>query len=132
MVDPVVHFEIPADNPARAKKFYEKTFGWKIDFIKEFDYYGIKAKKDQLGIDGGMMKRKMPGQPFMVYIYVASIDAALKKAQANGATVAMPKTPIGDMGAIAAFTDPEGNLIGLHEMAQKESGKKEKKKEVVA
>ena len=27
----VVHFEIPADDPARAVKFYETVFGWKIE-----------------------------------------------------------------------------------------------------
>jgi uncharacterized protein len=26
----VVWFEIPADNPARAKKFYDTLFGWKF------------------------------------------------------------------------------------------------------
>jgi predicted enzyme related to lactoylglutathione lyase len=29
-MNPIVHFEIPADNELRAKKFYEKLFGWKI------------------------------------------------------------------------------------------------------
>ena len=27
----IVHFEIPADNPERAAKFYRELFGWKID-----------------------------------------------------------------------------------------------------
>lgn len=26
----VVHFEIPADDPGRAVKFYESVFGWQI------------------------------------------------------------------------------------------------------
>ena len=30
MANPIMHFEIPADDIARAKAFYEKTFGWKI------------------------------------------------------------------------------------------------------
>jgi len=30
MANAVVHFEIPADDVARATAFYEKTFGWKI------------------------------------------------------------------------------------------------------
>ena len=30
MPNAVVHFEIPADDVARAKAFYENVFGWKI------------------------------------------------------------------------------------------------------
>jgi predicted enzyme related to lactoylglutathione lyase len=66
MPNSVVHFEIPADDITRAKAFYEKTFGWKI---KPFpmppghEYYGVTTrKKGEPGIDGGMMKRNMPGQ----------------------------------------------------------------------
>jgi predicted enzyme related to lactoylglutathione lyase len=128
MANPVVHFEIPANDVKRAKKFYEKTFGWKIDYLKEMDYYVISAKtKDggkEVGIDGGMMQRKNPGQMFMNYISVASVDTSLKLAVANGAKIALPKTPIGDMGFIGAFVDPEGNCIGLHEMNAKKTAKK--------
>lgn len=120
MVDPIVHFEIPADDVKRAKAFYEALFGWKITYMKEFEYYSIKAKdKKGNGIDGGMMKRKAPGQPPMNYVHVSSIDATLKKAVKAGAKMCLPKTPIGDMGAIAAFQDPEGNMIGLHEISAK-------------
>ena len=126
MADPIVHFEIPADKTERAKKFYEAVFGWKITYSKEYDYYMIKAKNKDVGIDGGMMKRKMPGQPFMNYITVASVDAALKKVNAKGGTTVMPKTPIGDMGALAAFKDTEGNVVGLHEMGKKMKPAKKK------
>ena len=27
----VIHFEIPADDPDRAAKFYGNVFGWKLD-----------------------------------------------------------------------------------------------------
>jgi predicted enzyme related to lactoylglutathione lyase len=27
----IVHFEIPADDVERSKKFYSNLFGWKID-----------------------------------------------------------------------------------------------------
>ncbi|HIH24774.1 TPA: VOC family protein [Candidatus Woesearchaeota archaeon] len=136
MSDPVVHFEIPADNTARAKKFYEKTFGWKIDFLKGFDYFSIKTngkhKGKDVGINGGMMQRHAPGQPLTFYITVDSVDAALKKAVANGAKVCLPKTPIGTMGAIALFVDTEGNTVGLHDMtkapAKKTTAKKTTKK----
>jgi hypothetical protein len=34
----VIHFEIPADDPRRAVKFYEKVFGWRIDKWGAIDY----------------------------------------------------------------------------------------------
>lgn len=120
MANTVMHFEIPADDVTRAKAFYEKTFGWTI---KAFpmpagqEYFGVTAKKKgEPGIDGGMMKRQMPSQPFMNYITVQSIDAMSKAVQANGGIIVLPKQAIGqDMGWIAAFKDPENNIVGLHE-----------------
>lgn len=121
MPNSVVHFEIPADDVARAKAFYEKTFGWKIKLFPMpagEEYFGVTTrKKDEPGIDGGMMKRKMPGQPFTNYISVKSIDAMNRSVQANGGVVVLPKQEIGKgMGWISAFKDPENNIIGLHEM----------------
>ena len=116
-----VHFEIPADDVARAKTFYEKTFGWAFKAFPMPDgdaYFIVTTKKPgEPGIDGGLMKRKMPGQPFTNYLSVASIDAMNKTIQANGGTVVLPKQEIGQgMGWISAFTDPDQNLIGLHQM----------------
>ena len=81
------------------------------------EYYSVVTrKKDAPGIDGGLMKRKMDGQPFTNYINVPSIDDMLQAVQANGGTVAMPKQEIGpNMGWIALFNDPEHNMIGLHQ-----------------
>jgi hypothetical protein len=65
-----------------------------------------------------MMARKMPGQPFMNYITVPSIDAMSEAVQANGGVIVLPKQEIGmGMGWIACFKDPENNIIGLHQMA---------------
>jgi len=120
MANPIMHFEIPADDIARAKAFYEKTFGWKI---KAFpmppgqEYFGVTAKKEgEPGINGGMLKRNMPDQPFMNYVSVTSIDAMNAKVQANGGVIVIPKQEIGmGMGWISAFKDPENNLVGLHQ-----------------
>jgi predicted enzyme related to lactoylglutathione lyase len=121
MPNPVVHFEIPADDVARARSFYEKTFGWTI---KQFpmppggpEYYGVTTrKKGEDGIDGGLMKRNMPGQPFANYVSVKSIDDFNDKIQTNGGVIVMPKQEIAPgMGWIAVFKDPEGNMMGLHQ-----------------
>jgi predicted enzyme related to lactoylglutathione lyase len=115
------HFEIPADDVARAKAFYEKTFGWKIRAYPmpagSPEYFGVTTrKKGEPGIDGGLMKRNMPGQPFTNYISVKSIDAMNQTVQANGGSIVMPKQEIGaGMGWISVFKDPENNFIGLHQ-----------------
>ena len=127
MTNSIVHFEIPANDISRAKKFYEKIFGWKIEKYQMpgdeyWAVYTTEVDKDKKpvkpgAINGGMMKRKNPGQPFMNYINVDSIEKILKTIESNGGKVAMPKTEIGKgMGWIAAFIDPEGNIMGLHEM----------------
>src|SRR6185436_17153459 len=96
MPNAIVHFEIPADDVKRAKKFYEKALGWKITDPWKMDYWLVETKeKGKDGINGGLMPRKMPGQPFMNYISVESIDASLKKVEKAGGVVAMPKTEIG-------------------------------------
>lgn len=120
MPNPIVHFEIPADDVERAKKFYEDALGWKISDPWNMMYYLIEAKDKGEGINGGMMKRVHPGQPFMNYIAVESIDEAIEKVVKAGGTVALPKKEIAPgMGWIAAFQDTEGNVIGFHQYAKK-------------
>jgi predicted enzyme related to lactoylglutathione lyase len=121
MANAVVHFEIPADDVARATAFYEKTFGWKIKKFKmppgAQEYFSVVTrKKGAPGIDGGLMKRNMPGQPFTNYISVSSIDEMHQAVQGNGGTIVMPKQEIGpNMGWFSVFKDTENNMIGLHQ-----------------
>src|SRR3970040_932772 len=121
MANAVVHFEIPADDVARATSFYEKTFGWKI---KKYpmppggqEYFSVVTrKKGAPGIDGGLMKRNMPGQPFTNYINVPSIDDMNQGVQANGGSIVVPHQEFGpNMGWISVCKDPENNVIGLHQ-----------------
>lgn len=125
MSNAIVHFEIPADDIQRAQRFYKQAFGWKISDPWKMEYFLVETrKKGEEGINGGLMKRKMPGQPFMNYIAVKSIDASLRKVEAAGGSVCMPKTEIGTgMGWIAAFQDTEGNMMGFHQPPSKPATK---------
>ncbi len=127
MKNPIMHFEIPADNVDRAIKFYKKNFDWTIEkfSFSGGDYWIIRTSdvdkknmpKQAGAINGGLMKRQNPGQSFMNYIKVESIEKSLKGIEASGGKVSMPKTEIGKgMGWIAAFKDTEGNIVGLHQM----------------
>ena len=131
MKNPIVHFEIPVDDVERAKTFYTKTFGWEMDkfpLLGSDDYWVVRTTevdKNMMptkpgAINGGLMKRKNADQPFMNYIHIESIDQMLKKITANGGKICMAKQEIpGGMGWIAAFKDPEGNFMGLHQEAKK-------------
>ncbi len=128
MPNPIVHFEVPADDVERAQSFYRETFGWefhKFDMPSGQTYYGVtttevdeKMRPKKPGeINGGLMKRVNPGQPFMNYIMVDSIDQMSQTIIANGGIIVMPKMEIApSMGWIAAFKDTENNIMGLHEL----------------
>jgi predicted enzyme related to lactoylglutathione lyase len=116
----VVHFEIPADDVERARKFYGGLFGWKIEKFQgqsPMEYWTIEtgAGKPEMALGGGMMKRQMPDQQITIYIDVPSVDEYTDKVKRLGGSVTVPKTAILDMGYFAVCLDPENNCFGLWE-----------------
>ena len=114
----IIHFDIPADNPARAQQFYSEIFGWKFDkWNGPMEYWMAKTGDDkQPGINGGLAKR-MPGQFGMTNtIDVPSVDDYAKKIQSKGGKVIAPKMPIQGVGYFAQCQDTEGNLFGIIQM----------------
>ena len=117
----VVHFEIPADDLSRAKKFYGTVFGWRADEVPEMEYVMIgTTESDENGmpkqpgaINGGMLKRQDPVRHPVVTIDVENMDDALAKVKMNGGQIVREKLPVSEMGFAAYFKDPEGNVIGL-------------------
>src|ERR1043166_1395579 len=141
MPNPIVHFEIPADDVARAQTFYQSVFGWKIKQMPMpaggIEYYGVTTRNEgQPGINGGLMKRNMPGQPFANYVAVKSIDEFLAKVTASGGSVILPRQEIAPgMGSIAGVKDTEENKLGLYQPSKQgmkqtknTAGKKKAKK----
>ena len=118
----VTHFEVPADQPARAKTFYEKTFGWKIEQFPGMEYWSVhtvpvddKRQPTESGaINGGIGKRDPANLAHPVFtLDVPDIDRALSTIEKNGGKTVQKKTPAGDMGFTAYFRDSEGNVVGL-------------------
>jgi uncharacterized protein len=120
----VVHFEIPAEDVDRARKFYSTLFGWKIEKAEvkkdggSMDYWmistsGISNDKSSLG--GGIMKRQDPEQPNLNYIGVDSIHDYSRKVTELGGKVVMPKTEISGYGYFAVCMDTENNAFALWE-----------------
>ena len=121
MPQPIVHYEIAANDLGKVKKFYEDFLGWQITSFgpQMGDYHGIEGKQGaEFGINGGMMKRMdgdtLPG--FRLYANVDSADNYAAKAKSLGATTIMePMTVDGAGIRIALFLDPEGNPVGVVE-----------------
>jgi predicted enzyme related to lactoylglutathione lyase len=116
----IVHFEIPANQPEALAKFYGELFGWKLHkAAMPGPEYWLADTGDGPGINGAIMQRQHPQQPWVNYVDVPSIDAAIEKAKDLGAEVALPKTAVPGVGAFAAIKDPQGNICGLWEQANK-------------
>jgi uncharacterized protein len=115
----IVHFEIPAEQPEALAKFYSELFGWKLQraLIPGPEYWICETGSEGPGINGAVMQRQHPQQPWMNYVDVASIDTAMERATSLGAKIALPKTPVPGVGAYAAIIDPQGNICGLWEQA---------------
>jgi uncharacterized protein len=127
----IVHFEIPADDIERAKKFYIELFGWKIEKLTGTDYrqltsaatgqpmeYWMVTTTDDKGnkaIGGGMMKRQMPDHRITNYINVNSVDEYTSKVEKLGGKVAAPKHAVPGMGYFALCLDTENNPFAVWE-----------------
>lgn len=109
----VVHFEIPADDPKRAAKFYSNVFGWKIDQWGEAPYWMVNTGNGGPGINGGLSKREKPGESTTNVIDVTSVDDAVRKVQSAGGKVTSPKHAVAGVGWLAYCTDTEGNEFGM-------------------
>lgn len=116
----VVHFEIHAEQPERAIKFYRDLLGWAFTkWEGPQEYWLVTTGPDsEPGINGGLIQRRGPidGQAVLAYVCTVetpTLDDYLQKAQAGGGTVVVPKMPIPGVGWLAYCKDTEGNIFGM-------------------
>jgi hypothetical protein len=112
----VVHFEVMAQDPVRAAKFYSQVFGWNINkWDGPMDYWLVgTGSQEEIGIDGGIAQAQ--GPPHSVNtIDVNSVDAFVEKVLAGGGKVVMPKMAIPGMGYLVYCQDTEGVVFGMME-----------------
>jgi predicted enzyme related to lactoylglutathione lyase len=106
----VIWFEIPADNPARAIKFYENVFGWKVEkWDGPYDYWFINnGKEDEPGIQGAIMtKERGKKVRDIISIDFPYMEVEKKIAKAGGKMLTdVMQVPGGFTGS---FEDTEGN-----------------------
>ena len=118
----IVHFDIPADDVKRAKKFYETLFGWKVYRYPHSPpgYYYVETA-NALGekcISGGIAKRVKPKYKITNYLEVDSIDDTLIQLKRLGGKILESKIEIPDVGHVVRCEDTEGNIFGLLEVEE--------------
>lgn len=118
----VVHFEIHADNPESAVKFYSNIFDWKITkWEGPIDYWLISTgSKEESGIDGGLMQRRgeIDGEAVIAYVCtvdVPSFDEYKTKIENEGGINVVAKMAVPGVGWMGYFKDTEGNIFGIME-----------------
>jgi uncharacterized protein len=118
----VIHFEIHAEQPDRAIRFYTDLFGWTFThWAGPVDYWVIRTgEPGEPGIDGGLLRRHGPINGDSVIAHVCTVDVpsladAMERARAGGGTLALDRMAIPGVGWLAYMKDPEGNIFGMME-----------------
>jgi predicted enzyme related to lactoylglutathione lyase len=110
----VVHFEISADEPERAARFYSAIFGWEFHkWDGPEDYWLVKTGRDEEpGINGGLFRRKGPVGHINT-VEVKDLDSFVNKVIENGGKLAMAKMTVPGVGYLAYCHDTEDSLFGM-------------------
>lgn len=132
--NPVVHFEMPADDRIRMCQFYETAFDWETKQLgpEMGDYVLVgTAEMDENmmiktpgAINGGFFQKTKDNQHPSIVISVENIREAMKKVEEAGGKVlggSKPGEPdeIPGIGWYASFIDTEGNRVGMLEPMKK-------------
>jgi predicted enzyme related to lactoylglutathione lyase len=124
-MNPVVHFEMPAEDRNRMAKFYTKAFGWQAQMLgPEMNEYVLVTTsesgsdgrpKDPGAINGGFYKKSadMPAQYPSIVIAVGDIKEAMKKVTEAGGKVLGEPMEIPGYGLYISFFDTEGNRVSM-------------------
>ena len=123
-MNPVVHFEMPAEDRKRMAEFYTKVFGWKTEQLGEDmgNYVlAITTDSDEKGpkkpgaINGGFFQKTndMPAQYPSVVIAVENVKEHTKNLENAGGKVLGEPMDIPGIGLYVSFLDSEGNRVGM-------------------
>jgi uncharacterized protein len=128
----IVHFEIPANDIEKLKKFYRDLFGWTMNkYPGPTTYYLVGTvpvdEKTMMpirpGVNGGLYERKDSSMPDMAkptnYISVESVEEYSKKVESLGGKIVVTKMEISGIGWWALALDTECNHFGILEYMKK-------------
>jgi len=123
-MNPVVHFEMPAEDKKRMADFYTRAFGWQTKQLgAEMGGYVVvtTTESDENGprqpgaINGGFFQKTdaQPSQYPSVVIAVDDIKGHVKKVEAAGGKVIGEPAEIPGVGLYVTFFDTEGNRVSM-------------------
>ncbi len=124
-INPVVHFEMPANDRDRMVDFYSTVFGWQTQKFGEDmgNYVTVSTTEtDEKGrpkmpgaINGGFFPRKDDGsaQHPSIVIAVDEINESVKKVKDAGGKILAKPVDIPGIGKYVSFIDTEGNMVSL-------------------
>jgi predicted enzyme related to lactoylglutathione lyase len=124
-INPVVHFEMPAEDRKRMAGFYSTVFGWKTELLGEemgnyvtvatgeTDEKGFPKMPGTINGDFYPKSKDMPAQYPSIVIAVDDIRESMQKVtKAKGKMLGEPM-PIPGVGTYVSFIDTEGNRVSL-------------------
>lgn len=123
-MNPVVHFEMPAEDRKRMADFYTRVFGWRTQQLgEEMGNYVLvtTTDSDENGpkrpgaINGGFFTKTndMPAQFPSVVIAVDDIKASMATVKQAGGKVLGEPMEIPGVGHYVSFFDTEGNRVSM-------------------
>jgi uncharacterized protein len=115
MANPFVHVELHTNDLARAKEFYSRLFGWKLQDMPMPGGGSYTMIDVGGGTGGGMMVNQAPGTPphWLAYVGVDDVRAATHKAKDLGAKVVVDVMEVGEYGTMSVVTDPTGATVAM-------------------
>jgi predicted enzyme related to lactoylglutathione lyase len=107
--------DLATSDPAAARDYYAKLFGWKVEVNPDPQYGGYALAKISGKDVAGIGPTQMDEQPSAWTVYIGTPDAAetAKKMEAAGGKVIAPVMEVGDQGHMAIVQDPSGAFLGL-------------------
>lgn len=123
-MNPVVHFEMPAEDKQRVKAFYETAFGWQMQQMGsdmgEYVLATTTETNQQTGrptqpgaINGGFYQKGDYGSSTHVVIAVDNLDEHIEKVKQAGGTIEGEPMDIPGVGRFVMIKDTEGNRVGM-------------------
>jgi uncharacterized protein len=124
-MNPVVHFEMPADDSQRMADFYANAFGWQAEITgPEMGGYVLVTTtetgdngmpKTPGAINGGFYKKSedMPAQHPSLVIQVDDLEEAIQKVNQAGGRILNEPDDIPGVGRFVYLADTEGNVVGM-------------------
>ncbi len=124
-MNPVVHFEMPAEDRNRMAEFYTNVFGWEAQQLgPEMGNYIVvnTSEADENGrpknpgmINGGFYEKTdnpVSNHPSVV-IAVEDVNESMQKIEQAGGKVLGKPVEIPGVGMYVSFIDTEGNRVSI-------------------